>query len=103
MNGSSETSLFTCSVLPGVFDVNLARSAELLFRGRNRRRQRRGILVPARPVLPNRTRPKSQMIPVNVILAARILVNLLIRLSRDPGSRVRERPRVKLRVFDQRF
>ena len=40
---------------------------------------------------------------IDVVLAARVLLNLLIWFAEDPRSRVRERLRVELRIFDERF
>ena len=47
--------------------------------------------------------PKPKMVAVDVVLAARVFVNLFVGLSGDPGSGVGERAGVELRVFDQRF
>ena len=38
---------------------------------------------------------------IDVVLAAGVFLNFLVRLSEHPRSRVRERSRVELRVLDQ--
>ncbi len=71
-------------------------------RARKRRRQRRRIDVAARAVRTNRAGSETEVRRVDVVLAARVFLDLFVGLPEHPGPRVGERSRVELRILDQR-
>src|SRR6476660_2322773 len=66
-------------------------------------RKRRGIEIAARAVGPDRARSEPQVALVHVVFAAGVFVQLLVGFPCDPRSRVRDGPRIKLCVLDERL
>src|SRR5262245_12922307 len=99
---SGATISYTPSFVPAVSGMRGALFLGGRWRSRNRWRQRRRIDVAARAVRPDRAGAEPQVVLVHVVLAAGVLLQLLVRHAGHPGSGVRERPGVKLRILDQR-
>src|ERR1700676_4122233 len=107
----ASTVLRTCKVLSAFiaadwplfkYRIMLNGSPRCLFlSGRGKRRwKRRRIFVAARAVLADGAGSEAKVVAVDVVLAAGVFVNLVVRLSCDPGSGVSERARIELGIFD---